>query len=55
MKNEYNLFYQKLDAEYLFIRQFFRKKQYFPRKPGKTFLRADLTIFYGKEASYTKN
>ncbi len=26
-------FYQKLDAEYFFIRQFFRKKHYFPRKP----------------------
>ncbi len=32
-KNEYNLFYQKLDAEYFFIQQFFRKKQYFLRKP----------------------
>ncbi len=31
-KNKYNLFYQKLDAEYFFIQQFFRKKQYFPIK-----------------------
>ncbi len=32
-KNEYNLFYHKLDAEYLFIQQVFRKKQYFLRTP----------------------
>ncbi len=44
-KNEYSLFYRKLDAEYFFIRQFFRKKLYFQRKPQKTVLGAHLTIF----------
>ncbi len=43
-KNEYNLFYQKLDAEYFFIRQFFWKKQYLLRKLWKTVLAAHLTI-----------
>ncbi len=37
-KNEYNLFYEKLDAEYFLIQQFFRKKQYFLRKLRKTVL-----------------
>ncbi len=37
-KNEYNFFYQKLDAEYFFIQQFFRKKQYFLKNPWKTAL-----------------
>ncbi len=44
-KNECSLFYQKFDAEYFFIRQFFRKKLYFQREPQKTVLRAHLTIF----------
>ncbi len=44
-KNEYNLFYQKFDAEYFFIQQFFRKKLYFLRKPQKAVLGAHLTIF----------
>ncbi len=44
-KNEYNISYQKLDAEYFLIQHFFRKKQYFPRKPWKTVLGAYLTIF----------
>ncbi len=34
-KNEYNLFYQKLDAESFFIRPFFRKKAIFPEKTMK--------------------
>ncbi len=38
-------FYQKFDAEYFFIQQFFRKKLYFQRKPQKTVLGARLTIF----------
>ncbi len=45
IKNEHNLFHQKLDAEYFFIQQLFRKKQYFPRKPWKTVLGAHSTIF----------
>ncbi len=44
-KNEYNLFYQKLDAEYFFIQQIFWKKQYFPRKTQKTVLTVHLIIF----------
>ncbi len=44
-KNEYNLFYRKLEAKYLHIKSFFRKKQYFMSKPQKTVLGADLTIF----------
>ncbi len=44
-KNEYNLFYQKLDAEYFFIQQFFQKKQYFQRKLRKTVLGVHLKIF----------
>ncbi len=44
-KNEHSLFYQKFDAEYFFILQFFRKKLYFQRKPQKTVLGARLTIF----------
>ncbi len=44
-KNEYGLFYQKFDAEYFFIRQFFRKKLYFQRKPQKTVLGAHLTAY----------
>ncbi len=31
-KNEHNLFYQKLEAKYFFIQQFFRKKQVFAGK-----------------------
>ncbi len=34
-KNEYNLLYHKLDAEYFFIQQFFRKKQRFLGKLKK--------------------
>ncbi len=41
-------FYQKLDAEYFFIWQFFRRKQYFPRKLWKIILGSYLTIFWGK-------
>ncbi len=37
-KNEYNLFYQKLDAEYYFIRQFFPKSSIFRKKQWKTAL-----------------
>ncbi len=44
-KNEHSLFYQKFDAEYFFIQQFFRKKLYFQRKLQKTVLEAHLTIF----------
>ncbi len=49
-KNEYNLFYQyhKLDVEYFVIRQFFRKKQYFPRKPWKIVLIFRLTNLQGQ-------
>ncbi len=36
-KMNITFFYQKLDAEYFFIRQFFRKKQYFRRKLQKLF------------------
>ncbi len=32
-KNECNLFYQKLNAKYFLFNYFFRKKQYFLRKP----------------------
>ncbi len=31
-KNEYNLFYRKLDVKYFHVRQFFRKEQYFLKK-----------------------
>ncbi len=31
-KNEYNLFYRKLDAKYFYITQFFWKKKHFWRK-----------------------
>ncbi len=44
-KNEYNLFYRKLDAKYFHVKSFFRKQQYFPRKLQKTVLGAHLTIF----------
>ncbi len=37
-KNEYNLFYQKFDAEYFFIQQFFRKKAVFSEKTAKDVL-----------------
>ncbi len=47
-KKEYSLFYQKFDAEYFFIRQFFRKKLYLQRKLQKTVLGAHLTIFLEK-------
>ncbi len=41
-ENEYNLFYGKWDYEYFFIKQFFRKKQYFLRKwQEKIFRRHD--------------
>ncbi len=54
-KNEYSLFYQKCNAEYFFIQQFFRKKLYFQRKPQKTVLGEHLKIFQGKKASYAEN
>ncbi len=34
-KNEYNLFYQKLDAEYIFMQQFFSTKAVFSEKTAK--------------------
>ncbi len=54
-KNEYNLFYQKLDAKNFYIKQFFQKKQCFLRKLQKIILGAHLTIFQGKGASKVKN
>ncbi len=48
MKNEYNFFHRKLNDEYFLFNNFFEKKQYFLRKPWKTVLETDLTIFYGK-------
>ncbi len=54
-KNEYNLFYRKLDGKNFYIKQFFRKKQYFLRKLQKTVVGAHLTIFQGKGASKAKN
>ncbi len=43
-KNEYSLFYQKFDAEYFFIRQFFRQKLYFL-----------IWQFFREKASYAEN
>ncbi len=54
-KNEYNLFYRKLHAEYFYIRQFFRKKTNIYRESMKIVSRAHLTIFYVKEAFHPKN
>ncbi len=55
-KNEYNLFYQKLDAEYCFILQFFRKKSSIFRENSENiFGGALLTIVQGKEASCPQN
>ncbi len=48
-KNEYGLFYQKFDAKYFFIQQFFRKKLYFQRKPQKTVFGGAIDNFLGKE------
>ncbi len=50
-----NFFYHKLDAEYFFIRQFFWKNQYFPRKLWKSVSGTHLIIFEEKEASCFKN
>ncbi len=48
-KNECRLFYQKFDAEYFFIQQFFRKKLYFQRKPQKIVLGGAFDNFLEKE------
>ncbi len=50
-KNECNLFYQKLDAEYFFIRQFFRKTHYFLRKPWKTVFEEHTRRFFRERKS----
>ncbi len=42
-KNEYDLFYHKLDAKYFNAEQLFRKTQHFLRKLQKTVLWAHLT------------
>ncbi len=36
-KNEYNLFYQKLDAEYFLFKNFFEKNSIFWENPEKLF------------------
>ncbi len=48
-KNEYSLFYQKFDAEYFFIRQFFRKKLLFSKKTAKNCFGGAFDNFLGKE------
>ncbi len=52
-KNKYNLFYQKLDAEYFF--NSFLKNAVFSEKTVKNCFGAHLTIFKRKEASCPKN
>ncbi len=42
-------FYQKFDAEYLFIRQFFRKKAVFSEKTVKNCFGGAFDNFFGKE------
>ncbi len=46
-KNEYNLFYQKLDTEYFFI-QFFSKKAVFSEKTLKNCFGSTFDDFLGK-------
>ncbi len=54
-KNEYNLFYRKLDAKNFYMKQFFWKKQYFLRELQKTVLGSHSTISQGKGSSKAKN
>ncbi len=50
-----NLFYQKLDAEYLLIQQFFQKKKtVFSEKTGKNCLGDTFHHFLGKEGVLTQ-
>ncbi len=48
-KNEYSLFYQKFDAEYFFIQQFFSKKAVFSEKTAKNRFGGAFDNFLGKE------
>ncbi len=48
-KNEYNLFYHKLDAKYFHVKQFFHKKQFFFEKTAKTVLGGVLHNFFFRE------
>ncbi len=47
-KNEYKTFYQKLDAEYFFIRWFFRKKAVFFEKTVENCFGGSFENFLGK-------
>ncbi len=48
-KSEYNLLYQKFDAEYFFIQQFFSKKAVFSEKTAKNFFGGAFDNFFGEE------
>ncbi len=48
-KNEYSLFYQKFDAEYFFIQQFFWKKAVFSEKTTKNCFGGAFDNFLAKE------
>ncbi len=49
IKNEYNIFYRKLDAEH-----FFRKKKYFRKKPWKSVWGHIWQFFRGRRSPATK-
>ncbi len=48
-KNEYSLFYQKFDAEYFFIQQFFRKKSCIFKETANNCFGSTFDNFLGKE------
>ncbi len=52
-KNKCNCFHRKLDADYILIKQFFRKMRYFPRKLRKNVFGA-MPIFGDMGCQMTK-
>ncbi len=48
IKNEYNLLYNKLNADFSFIRQFFWKNAIFSKKTAKNCFRGAFDHFLGK-------
>ncbi len=48
-KNEYNLSYQKVEAEYFFIQRFFRKKAVFFEKTVKNCFSGAFDNFLGEK------
>ncbi len=54
-KNEYNLFYRKLDAKYFYVQSFFSEKAIFFEETAKKCSESAFNHFLGKGASLAEN